>query len=214
MYRTVFFDLDGTITESGIGITRSVAYALRKYGIEEQDQQKLDLFIGPPLIDSFMNHYGFSKEQAVEAVAHYREYYAVTGIFENRVYDGVVELLEKLNDAGIRCVLATSKPEHYALQILDHFDLSRFFALAAGATMDERRTNKTDVLAYAMEKAGCQPDGSAVMVGDRSHDVLGAQRNGLPCIGVLYGYGSREELTTAGALALAETPKELATLLL
>lgn len=214
MYRTVFFDLDGTITESGIGITRSVAYALKKYGIEEQDQQKLDLFIGPPLIDSFMKHYGFSKEQAVEAVAHYREYYAVTGIFENRVYDGVRELLAKLNAAGVRCVLATSKPEHYALQILEHFDLSKYFPLAAGATMDERRTNKTDVLAYAMEKAGCTPGASAVMVGDREHDVLGAKQNGLSCIGVLYGYGSREELTEAGALALAETPYELAALLL
>lgn len=214
MYRTVFFDLDGTITESGIGITRSVAYALRKYGIKEQDQKKLDLFIGPPLIDSFMKHYGFTKEQATEAVAHYREYYAVTGIFENRVYDGVREMLQALCDAGIRCVLATSKPEHYAVQILEHFDLLPMFSLAAGATMDETRTNKADVLAYAIKKAGCQPDGTCVMVGDREHDVLGARQNGLDCIGVLYGYGSREELTNAGALALAETPQELATLLL
>ena len=214
MYRTVFFDLDGTLTESGIGITRSVAYALKKYGIMETNQSKLDLFIGPPLIDSFMKHYGFSKEQAVEAVAHYREYYAVTGIFENRVYDGVPEMLQALKEAGTTCVLATSKPEHYALQILDHFGLSGCFSFVAGATMDEKRTNKTDVLSYAMKKAGCEPGPSAVMVGDRKHDVLGARQNGLGCIGVLYGYGSREELTAAGALALAETPQELTKLLL
>ncbi len=214
MYTTVFFDLDGTITKSGIGITRSVAYALKKYGITEMDQKKLNLFIGPPLIDSFMRHYGFSKEQALEAVAHYREYYAVTGIFENRVYDGVPELLNRLKEAGVTCVLATSKPEHYAVQILEHFGLSGYFSLVAGASMDEKRTNKTDVLAHAMKQAGCRPGDSAVMVGDREHDVLGARQNGLGCIGVLYGYGSREELTAAGALALAETPQELAKLLI
>ena len=135
----ILFDLDGTLTESGIGITRSVAHSLRKFGIEETDQARLDRFVGPPLIDSYVRYYGFSHEQAVLAVEYYREYYAVTGIFENRVYDGVETMLKALNDAGKICVLATSKPEHYAVQIMEHFGLSRYFSCVAGATMDEKR---------------------------------------------------------------------------
>lgn len=207
MYEIILFDLDGTLTESGIGITRSVAHSLRKFGIEEPDQAKLDRFVGPPLIDSYMRYYGFSREQAVQAVEYYREYYAVTGIFENRVYDGVETMLKALRDAGKTCVLATSKPEHYAVQILEHFGLASYFSCVAGATMDEKRTNKADVIAYALEKAG--KAGKAVMVGDRKHDIQGAQAHGLPSIGVLYGYGSREELVTAGATYLAETAEEI-----
>ena len=206
MYDTILFDLDGTITESGIGITRSVAYALKKHGITETDQNKLDRFVGPPLIDSFMRFYGFSAEQARQAVEDYREYYAVTGIFENRVYDGVVELLQALKAAGKRCVLATSKPEHYAVQILEYFHLAEYFDFVAGATMDEKRTNKADVIAYALEQTGVA---HVIMVGDREHDVLGAKAHGLPCIGVLYGYGSREELESAGATHIVETAEEI-----
>jgi len=211
MFDVVLFDLDGTLTESGIGITRSVAYALRKQGIAETDQKMLDLFVGPPLIGAFMEFYGFSHAQAVQAVEDYREYYAVTGIFENRVYDGVQSLLRQLHAAGKRCVLATSKPEHYARQILDHFGLSPWFDGVFGATMDEKRTNKADVIAYALKKTGFA--GRAVMVGDREHDILGAKANGLASIGVLYGYGSREELETAGATYIAATPEEIVTYL-
>jgi len=207
MYDIVLFDLDGTLTESGIGITRSVAHSLRKYGIEETDQAKLDRFVGPPLIDSYMRYYGFSREQAVQAVEYYREYYAVTGIFENRVYDGVEAMLKALNDAGKICVLATSKPEHYAVQILEHFGLASYFFCVAGATMDEKRTNKADVIAHALETVG--KPGKAVMVGDRKHDILGAKAHDLDSIGVLYGYGSRTELETAGATYLAETAEEI-----
>lgn len=209
MYSTVLFDLDGTITESGIGITRSVAYALEKYGIHETDQAKLDSFIGPPLIDSFGRLYGFSPAQAREAVEAYREYYGTKGIFENRVYDGVEEMLRTLHEKGKRCILATSKPEHYAQQILAHFGLSRWFDVVAGATMDEKRTDKTSVIAYALEKAGIVKKSTTIMVGDREHDVLGAKAHGLPCIGVLYGYGSRQELENAGADYLAETPLDI-----
>lgn len=205
-YEVVLFDLDGTLTESGIGITRSVAHALRKHGIEEPDQKKLDRFVGPPLIDSFMRFYGFTAEQARQAVEDYREYYAVTGIFENRVYDGVIPMLQQLKAAGKRCILATSKPDHYAEQILEHFGLAPYFDFVAGATMDEKRTNKADVIAYALEHTGGRP---AVMIGDREHDVLGAKAHGLPCIGVLYGYGSREELEAAGASCIAATAEEI-----
>lgn len=209
MYSVVLFDLDGTITESGIGITRSVAYALKKYGIEEHDQAKLDTFIGPPLIDSFQRLYGFSAEQARQAVDAYREYYGTKGIFENRVYDGVETLLGSLRDTGKRCILATSKPEHYAEQILAHFGLSSYFDVVAGATMDEKRTDKASVIAYALDKAGISDLSQVIMVGDRKHDILGAKENGLPAIGVLYGYGSREELEAAGADHLAATPMDI-----
>ena len=203
----ILFDLDGTLTESGIGITRSVAHSLRKFGIEETDQARLDRFVGPPLIDSYMRYYGFSHEQAVLAVEYYREYYAVTGIFENRVDDGVETMLKALNDAGKICVLATSKPERYAVQILEHFGLASYFFCVAGATMDEKRTNKAEVIAYALEKAGAS--GKAIMVGDRRHDIEGAQAHGLPSIGVLYGYGSREELEQAGATYIAATAEDI-----
>ena len=212
MYSVILFDLDGTITESGIGITRSVAYALRKYGIEERDQATLDTFIGPPLIDSFQRLYGFSAQQAREAVEVYREYYGTKGIFENRVYDGVEDMLRTLRDAGKRCILATSKPEHYAEQILEHFGLSRWFDTVAGATMDEKRTDKTSVIAYALEKAGITDRTQVIMVGDRMHDIQGARENGIPAIGVLYGYGSREELEAAGAAHLVAAPSEIPSL--
>lgn len=206
MYKTAFFDLDGTLTESGIGITRSVAYALRKFGIEETDQAKLDRFVGPPLIDSFMRFYGLSYEDAVQAVVYYREYYSVTGIFENRVYDGVVEMLQQLKAAGVQCILATSKPDGYANRILEHFALAEYFDFVAGATMDERRTKKEDVIAYALSQTCAE---NVVMIGDREHDILGGKKNGLDTIGVLYGYGSREELEAAGADFIAETALDL-----
>ena len=206
MYDIVLFDLDGTLTESGIGITRSVAHALKKRGIVETDQKKLDRFIGPPLIDMFKALYGFTDEEAKQGVEDFREYFAVKGIFENRVYDGVAELLQALQAAGKRCVLATSKPEEYAVQIMERFGLSQYFDRICGATMDETRTDKAEVIAYAME--GLEKE-KAVMVGDREHDVLGAKANGLDAIGVLYGYGSREELEQAGAMAIAETPMDI-----
>ncbi len=211
MNRTIFFDLDGTITESGIGITKSVAYALRKHGIEEPNRQNLDRFIGPPLIDSFMRFYGFTADQARQAVEDYREYYAVTGIFENRVYDGVETMLQKLCAAGHTCVLATSKPEHYARQIVDHFGLTRYFSHICGATMDEKRTDKTAVIAYALEVTGAA---DPIMVGDREHDILGGKAHGLETVGVLYGYGSREELQAAAADHIAATAEEAAEILL
>ncbi len=206
MYEIVLFDLDGTLTESGIGITRSVAHALRKKGIVETDQQKLDRFIGPPLIDMFQQLYGFTEEEARQGVEDFREYFSVKGIFENRVYDGVADMLRALREAGKTCVLATSKPEEYAVQIMERFDLAKYFAKICGATMDEKRTDKAEVIAYALEGL----DGTkSVMVGDREHDVLGARKNGLNTIGVLYGYGSREELEAAGAWRIAATAADI-----
>ncbi|MBP3633602.1 MAG: HAD family hydrolase [Oscillospiraceae bacterium] len=208
MVSHVLFDLDGTLTESGIGITRSVMYALRQFGITERDPETLARFIGPPLVDSFHKYYGFPMEQAELAVKYYREYYSVTGIFENRVYDGVREMLSALNERGVGCVLATSKPEHYAVKILDHFDLSSYFTAVCGATMDTSRSKKADVIAYALKTVGADP-ARTVMVGDRDQDILGAKTFGLSAVGVLYGYGSREELLSAGADALAESALDI-----
>lgn len=208
MYNTVLFDLDGTLTNPGRGITNSVAYALNKFGIETEDKKELYKFIGPPLLDSFMKYYGFSEEEAEMAIAYYREYFRDTGIFENEVYDGIPELLEEIRNSGRKIILATSKPEEFAKRILVHFGLDKYFDFAAGATMDSSRNKKGDVIAYALKESGCSSE-NAVMVGDRLHDILGAKENGLDSIGVLFGYGSREELENAGADYIAGTVKDI-----
>ena len=212
MYKTILFDLDGTLTDPGLGITNSVAYALKKYGIEVENRQSLYSFIGPPLNDSFKKYYGFSDEKAMEAIWCYREYFAEKGLYENEVYEGVEQLLGKIKESGRKIVLATSKPEQFAERILEHFDLRKYFDVVAGASMDEKRNKKGDVIKYAMEKGGFTSDG-AVMIGDREHDVFGAKENGIDTIGVLYGYGSRDELEKAGAMHIAQTVEDIFALL-
>lgn len=208
MYNTVLFDLDGTLTNPGQGITNSVAYALKKFGIEVEDRQELYKFIGPPLYESFMKYYGFSQEKAETAVSFFREYFRDTGIFENEVYGGITDLLEEIKNSGRKIVLATSKPEEFAKRVLSHFGLDKYFDFVAGATMDSSRVEKSDVIAYAIKESGCTGE-NAVMIGDRLHDILGAKENGLDSIGVLFGYGSREELEEAGADYIAETVEEI-----
>lgn len=212
MYNVILFDLDGTLTDPGEGITNSVAYALKKYGIEVTDRKSLYSFIGPPLSDSFMKYYGFSEEKAMEAIQFYREYFREKGIFENEVYEGIPQLLERIKKSGRKIVLATSKPEEFALRILEHFDLIKYFDVVAGASMDEKRNRKGDVIKYALEKGGFGKD-STVMIGDREHDIFGAKENSLASIGVLYGYGSREELEKAGADYIAEAVEDIFSLL-
>lgn len=212
MFNTVLFDLDGTLTDPSEGITNSVAYALESYGINVENKKSLYSFIGPPLNDSFMKYYGFTPEKAMEAIMVYREYFRDKGIFENEVYDGIPGLLEKIKASGRKIVLATSKPEEFALRILEHFDLLKYFDLVAGASMDEKRNKKGDVISYAMEKGGITAEGT-VMIGDREHDILGAKENALPSIGVLFGFGSREELEKAGATYIAETVEDIFKLL-
>ena len=208
----LLFDLDGTLTDPQEGITNSVAYALRQYGIIE-DPKNLIRFIGPPLHVSFHDWYGFDEDKAFEAVAHYRVYFGDKGIFENAVFDGIPEMLRDLRAAGFTLVLATSKPEVYAKQILEHFDLTKYFHHICGATMDASRSRKADVITYALETAGITDKAQAVMVGDRHHDIEGGIENGLETVGVLFGYGSREELNKAGAHHIVSTVSELHTLL-
>lgn len=209
MYKYVLFDLDGTLTNPAEGITNSVVYALKKYGIEVEDKRELYKFIGPPLIDSFMEYYGFSKEKAIQAVEYYREYFSVKGLYENKVYEGVKEMLISLKKAGKSLVIASSKPEKFVKEILRFFDLLKYFDFVAGASMDEKRSSKDAVIAYAMENCSEINGSTAVMVGDRSHDVLGAKVFEIDCIGVTYGFGGREELEKSGAKYFAHTPEEI-----
>ncbi|QDW74191.1 HAD family hydrolase [Lachnospiraceae bacterium KGMB03038] len=208
-YDVFLFDLDGTLTDSSVGITKSVIYALKKYGIEEEDQKKLYAFIGPPLTESFQKFYGFSAEQSIEAVEYYREYYREIGIFENKVYEGMKETLRQLKEKGKRLMVATSKPEPFARRIIRHFGLASYFEYVAGMELDGGRGTKAEVIAYALQSCGIDDRGKTVMVGDREHDVIGAKKEGLDCIGVLYGFGSREELEKAGADWIIEKPEEL-----
>ena len=209
MYKYILFDLDGTLTDSAEGIVNSVVYALKKKGIEENDRAKLSAFVGPPLMDSFMKYYGMAEEEARGMVPLYREYFEPKGWAENRVYEGIPEVLEKLRAQGKHLLVATSKPEAFAKRILEHFNLAQYFELIRGASMDEKLSRKEQVIACVIEEVGADHVKEMVMVGDREHDVIGARLNGLPCVGVLYGYGSREELEAAGAEDLCPTVKEL-----
>lgn len=207
------FDLDGTLTDPKIGITTSVHYALAKFGIEVADRETLVPFIGPPLIESFERYFGFSHEQAREAVAAYREYFGVTGLYENDLYPGIAELLAELKARDIVLGVATSKATIYAERILAHFDLDQYFDIVVGSNLDHTRVAKTEVIAHLRrEHAGFQTD-RIVMIGDREHDIFGAAAHGVAGIGVAYGYGSPEELTGAGAFAVAHSVTELGQLL-
>ncbi|MBQ7379567.1 MAG: HAD family hydrolase [Clostridia bacterium] len=208
-YKYALFDLDGTLTDPGEGITRSVQYALAKFGINVENRQELFCFIGPPLHESFEVYYGFSRPDAMKAVDYYREYYAVKGIFENLVYDGIRETLADLQAAGIKICLATSKPEYYAKQILEHFGLDGYFTAVAGSNMDGTRTKKAEVVERALMLLDNPDVRECVMIGDREHDVLGGKAHGLDTLGVLFGYGSREELERAGATYIAAKPAEI-----
>lgn len=215
-FKYILFDLDGTITESGPGIMNSVAYALEKMGYEEKDREKLKRFIGPPLTDSMMKYYGMSEEDAAKAVRYYREYYTEKGIFENSVYDGFDESIKRLKEQGLILAVATSKPEPFARRIAEHFEFTGDYACVCGATMDEARIRKADVIRYALNTLGITEEEKhqVLMVGDREHDVLGAKENGLSCMGVLYGYGDRKELEEAGADYIAKTTAEVAEIIL
>ena len=209
MYDIILFDLDGTLTDPGIGITNSVAHALAHWNIEVKDRAELYKFIGPPLSDSFMRYYGFSEEDAIHAIAVYREYFSVKGLYENEVYPGIPELLESLKAQGKTVVLATSKPEKFAVEILRHFGLYDYFDIIAGASMDESRNKKADVIAYAISQMKNPDLSRMIMIGDREHDILGAKQIGIDSIGVLYGYGDRAEHEKAGATYIAEKVKDI-----
>lgn len=210
MFEYAFFDLDGTLTDPSLGITNSIMHALRRMGKPIPPRKELYRFIGPPLIPAFEEFLGMTCDEASLALEYYREYFGVTGLFENTVYDGVAHMLDTLVNTGVKIVLATSKPEEYAAKILEHFSLDKYFTGVYGATMDEKRVAKADVISYGTELLSekfCVSSGyirsHGVMIGDRKHDIEGGHKCGLSTVGVLWGFGSREELETAGAENIA-----------
>ena len=208
-YKYYLFDLDGTLTDPGIGITNSVMYALEKFGIHVSDRETLYPFIGPPLVDSFSKYFGFDEKQALRAVEYYREYFRAGGIFENVVYEGIPEMLRELKRRDAVVALATSKPYEFSVRILDHFDLHQYFDIVGAATMDGRISRKADVISHLIDKLGETEKSSILMIGDRDQDIDGAKANGLQSAGVLWGYGSRDELMDAGADYIVSVPSDI-----
>ena len=207
------FDLDGTLTDPKVGITRSAAHALRHFGIEA-DPETLTCFIGPPLNETFSERFGLTEDQLPTAVSKFREYFEPRGWLENVPYPGIERTLERLQGAGITLILATSKPEAFARRIMERFDLAKYFTHLCGAPMDEKKAFKAAVVERAVREAGIRDKSRALMVGDKRHDVEGARQNGISTVGVLWGYGTREELETAGAKYLAEDLAQMEEILL
>lgn len=223
----LLFDLDGTVTDSNLGITRCVQYALLDQGIDEQDMSVLEEYIGPALDDSFKKYHGLNDEQAAKAVAKYRERYRDTGIFENEVYDGIVPCLETLKAAGKIICLSTCKPEPFAVRILEHFKLDKYFDVVTGSDLEGTRKQKYQVIEETFKRLSAnvlrkelteellnEIKADSVMIGDRNQDVNGAHQVGIECIGVRYGYAKPDELEDAGVDYIVETIPELTALIL
>lgn len=204
--KTILFDLDGTLTDSGEGIINCAALALQHFGIPVPDRETMRVFVGPPLHDSFIR-FGVPEDKAEEAIHIYRSRYIPIGKFENTPYPGIADLLQKLKEQGHRLYVATSKPEQMSIEILEHFDLAKYFTLICGASLDLSRNSKDAVIAYLLQQT--ETDGEIVMVGDTAFDVLGAKMHGIPTIGVSWGYGKVEDIENAGAAAIVHTMQEL-----
>ncbi|MCX7714597.1 MAG: HAD family hydrolase [Clostridia bacterium] len=195
----ILFDLDGTITDPKEGITKAVQYALEKFHIEVKDKNELLRFIGPPLKESFIRYYDFRESDAQDALKEYRKYYSEKGIFDCTVYDGLENVLKELKKQGKALIVATSKPTVFAERIIEHFGLDKYFNFICGSNLDGTRENKAEVIKFALDECGIKDTSQTVMVGDREHDVFGARKNRIECVGVLYGYGTYDELKNAGA---------------
>ncbi len=212
-FEHIFFDLDGTLTDPALGITNAIIYARKKWGLDPGKNEDYYKFIGPPMPQSYMEYWGMTLEDAKKFLGYYREYYAEIGLFENEPYPGMEKLLLSLRDAGCRLYVATSKPTNMSVRILERFGLAKYFVTISGSDPDRPDSTKADVIRAARDAFGVDM-GSAVMVGDRRYDVEGAHECAIPCVGVLYGYGSREEFTAAGADYIAETVEDLGRILL
>jgi phosphoglycolate phosphatase len=213
-YTYIIFDLDGTLTDPMIGITNSIIYALEKYGIPTPDRSELLKFIGPPLIDSFQEYYNLSREEAKTAVEYYREYYREKGMFENSVIPEIEDLLRSLKENGKTLMVATAKVEQFANTVLEHFGIAGYFTCVAGSNLDNTLTQKDEIILSVLERCGITDMKHTVMIGDRMHDIIGAKKAGIDSIGVLFGYGTKEELENAGANVIAESVSDLKKILL
>lgn len=213
MFEYILFDLDGTLTDPKEGITKSVQYALASVDIDEPDLDKLEPFIGPPLHESFMEFYGFDRDMAMKLVEKYRERFNVTGIFENKIYPGIADMLKVLKEAGCKIYIASSKPTVLVERILDHFDIRKYFDSVVGSNLDGTRTKKEEVVEEALRQLACVKEKTA-MVGDRKFDIEGARAFGLIGVGVSFGYAQGNELEEAGADYIVDSVEELQKLLL
>ena len=216
MYEYILFDLDGTLTDPKVGITTCVQHALKGFGIEENDLNKLTPFIGPPLKQSFMQFYGLNDEEAERAVALYRERFSVVGMYENEIYPGIPMLLKTLKEKGKRLAISSSKPTIYVVEILKHFDIHQYFDVIVGSELDGRRTDKAEVVEEALSQLlGGEKKGHSevVIVGDRKFDVEGGQAHDITTVAVSYGYGPMEELVEAKADFIVDTVEQLQDLL-
>lgn len=213
-YTTILFDLDGTLTDPAEGLTNALRYAMEAMGMEPWSREQLLCFIGPPLLDSARELLHMSVAESEEYLRQFRVYFDDRGWHENLLFDGVAEMLKALKDEGATLVLATSKPEPFAIRILEHFGVSQYFTVIAGSTLDETRTRKGEVIAYALVQLPPLDPRKTVMVGDRKHDIIGGKEHNLDTIGLLQGYGDRSELESAGADAIVETIADLQTFLL
>lgn len=210
MYKAILFDLDGTLTDSGEGITKSVQYALERIGKPEPDLQKLRVFVGPPLIEQFEEYAGIDEETARRAVEIYRERYAPIGIYENELYPGIEDMLAGLKKRGYKIGIASSKPENFVKIVAEYFHIESYFDEIVGSEPDGGRTNKTEVIEEALRRMGLlNHKDQVIMVGDKEHDVFGARRAGLECIAVSYGYGTKEELENARPLKIVNSAEEI-----
>ena len=214
VYDIILFDLDGTLTDPKVGITRAVQYALAAFGIDEPCPDKLTDFIGPPLKQSFMEYYHFDEKKAAEALEKYREYFSETGIYENSIFPGIPRLLGKLADKGKTLAVATAKPTVYAERILKHFEIRNFFSGVSGVSLENSMVEKAEIIHDALQSPDVAGRGKAVMIGDRKHDIIGARKTGIDSIAVLYGYGSYEELQAEKPSHIVNTVAELEALLL
>ncbi len=205
MYKTAFFDLDGTLTDPKEGITKCVQYALRYFGIYENDPDKLTAYIGPPLNIGFSELAGLSDEDSIKAVARYRERYSETGIFENKLYEDTVQVLQDLKQNGIRLCIASSKPEVFVNRIARRYGIYEYFEHCVGSELDGRRCDKAEVISEAISRCGIEDLSEVIMIGDRRHDIEGAKKCGLASIGVTFGYGSYDELKKSGADYIADS---------
>lgn len=206
MKKTVLFDLDGTLTDSGEGIINSAISALEHFGLPIPSREEMRVFVGPPLHETFQR-FGVPADKTEEAIRVYRSRYIPTGMFENTPYPGIKELLETLKKENYTLYVATSKPEEMSVTILERFGLAPYFDRICGASIDSSRSTKDAVIAYLLEQSGAKED--MVMVGDTKYDVLGAKAHGIPAIGVSWGYGSADEMEEAGAIGIADTMEQL-----
>ncbi|TQR19636.1 HAD family hydrolase [Psychrobacillus vulpis] len=213
-YKVILFDLDGTLSDPKVGITKSVQYALGKMGMAEPNLESLNCFIGPPLQVSFEEYYDFDKEQTKKAIQYYRQRFKEKGMFENDVYEGIPLLLNSLKKLSYKLVVATSKPTVFAKEILEYFHIENYFELVIGSNLDGTRSAKTEIIQYILDTYEEYEKEDFIMIGDRKHDIIGANNTGIDSIGVTYGYGSMEELQDANATWIVKNVDELKNLLI